>query len=206
VVVAAGTLTAAHYLKSTAYHILANPTVLQRLRNEIKEAFPDPDVLPPFSDLNQLAYFNAVVNEGFRLSHGVITRLTRVAPNEDLHVAGFTIPAGTPISMSSWLIHLNPELFPSPHEFRPERWLEPGAERLKKYLVNFTKGTRVCLGKDLAKTQIAYTLYLLISRWVGVEGQGMELFQTTSRDVEIERDFFNPFAALDSKGVRVILK
>jgi cytochrome P450 len=205
-VVAAGTLTSAHYLKTAIYHILANPAVLQRLRDELKEAMPCSDTLPPFEELNQLPYFNAVINEGFRLSHGVIARLTRIAPNEDLHAAGFTIPAGTPISMSSWLLHLNPELFPSPNEFLPERWLEPGADRLKKYLVNFTKGSRICLGKDLARAEIVYTLCLFVRRWAGEDGKGVELYETTRRDVDIEHDFFNPYPYLDSKGVRIILK
>ncbi|KZM24039.1 uncharacterized protein EKO05_0004605 [Ascochyta rabiei] len=208
VVVAAGTLTSAHYLKTTAYHILANPAVLERLQEELETVMPDAEVLPPFQDLNQLPYFNAVINEGFRLTHGVITRLTRIAPTEALHVPGttFTIPAGTPTSMSSWLVHLHPALFPSPDAFRPERWLEPGAERLKKHLVNFIKGSRVCLGKDLARAEIVYTLALLVRRWAarGREGMGMRLWETTRRDVEIERDFFNPFPALDSQGARVV--
>ncbi|KAJ4361505.1 hypothetical protein N0V95_001842 [Ascochyta clinopodiicola] len=210
VVVAAGTLTSAHYLKTTAYHILANPAVLKRLQEELKTVMPNPATLPPFQDLNQLPYLNAVINEGFRLSYGIITRLTRIAPTEALHVPGtnFTIPAGTPIGMSSWLVHLNPSLFPSPEEFRPERWLEPGAERLKKYLVNFSRGSRICIGRDLAKAEIVYTLALLVRRWVGdgKERRGMRLWETTRGDAEIERDFFNPFPALDSKGVRVVFE
>ncbi|KAL1594123.1 hypothetical protein SLS59_008957 [Nothophoma quercina] len=143
----AGTATSAHYLKTTAYHILANPSVLHRLNTELKTCMANPAELPPFNTLNNLPYLNAVVNEGFRLSHGVITRLQRIAPTENLQVpnTSFVIPAGTPISMSSWLIHLNPELFPEPDNFRPERWLEPGAENLKKYLVNFSRGSRICL-------------------------------------------------------------
>lgn len=208
VVVAAGTLTSAHYLKTTSYHILANPPILQRLQTELKAIMLNPAVLPPFNALNNLPYFNAVINEGFRLSHGVITRLTRVAPTEDLQVPNtrFSIPAGTPVSMSSWLVHLNPKLFPEPDVFRPERWLEPGAEHLQKYLVNFSKGSRICLGKDLARAEIVYTLALLVGRWAGDDGKGIELYETERRDAEIERDFFNPFPDLGSKGVRVLLK
>lgn len=206
VLVAAGTLTTAHYLTSTVYSILTNPSVFQRLSEELKQAMPDSAVLPSFNDLIQLPYFSAVVNEGFRLSHGVIARLTRIAPTEDLQVAGYNIPASTPISMSSWLVHMNPELFPSPDEFRPERWLEPDADRLKKYLVNFTKGSRICLGKDLARTEIVYALALVVRRWAGETGTGIELYDTTWADVEMEHDFFNPFPRFESKGVRVVLK
>jgi len=205
-VVAAGTLTTAHYLKVMMYNLLANPKVLGRLNKELQSAIPNAAVIPPYLELDRLPYFSAVINEGFRLTHGVFQRLTRIAPNEDLHVAGYTIKAGTPISMSSWLNHLDPEIFPSPDEFRPERWLEPGADRKKKYLANFSKGSRVCLGKDLAKAEIVYTLSMMVRRWVGVEGNGIELFETTQRDVEVEHDFFSPFSSDESLGVRVLLK
>jgi len=185
-------------LKTTAYHILANPAILHKLKAELGQALPDPTVLPPIRDLDQLTYLNAVINEGFRISHGIIARLTRVAPDEDLVLNEVVIPAGTPIGMSSWLLHLNPDLFPEPNVFRPERWLEPGANKLKKYLVNFTKGSRVCLGKDLARTEIVYTLSTMFRRFE------MELFETDRSDVDIVHDFFNPYPKMGSKGVRVL--
>lgn len=203
----AGTTTIAHYLRTTTYYILANRSVLAWLQAELK-TMPDPLVLPPFKDLNKLPYFEAVVNEGFRLSHGIITRLTRIAPTEDLHVPNtdVAIPAGTPVGMSSWLVHMNAALSPSPDEFKSERWLELGAEGLKKYLVNFSKGNRICLGKDLARAEIVYSLALLMRRWAGDEGMGMQLYETARKDVEIERDFFNPYSDFGSKGVRVVFR
>jgi hypothetical protein len=45
----------------------------------------------------------------------------------------------------------------------------------------------------------------MLRRWCGDDGKGIELFETTRADVDIEHDFFNPFPRLDSKGVRVIL-
>lgn len=206
-VMMAGTTTTAHYLRTTTYHILANPPILARLKTELETAMSNPDVLPPFKDLNILPYFNAVINEGFRLSHGIITRLPRIAPAENLHVpnTAVTIPAGTPVGMSSWLVHMNPSLFPSPDDFRPERWLEPGAEHLKKYLVHFSKGRRSCVGKDLARTQIVYSLALVVRKWAGggARGMGMRLYETEREDVDIQRDFFNPYSDFGSKGVRV---
>lgn len=51
--------------------------------------------------------------------------------------------------MTSVFMHENPDIFPNPLEFRPERWLEKrpeGAPQLDRYLVSFTKGSRQCLG------------------------------------------------------------
>lgn len=55
----------------------------------------------------------------------------------------------TPVGMTGVFIHENPTIFPEPFQFRPERWLEKrpdGAPPLDKYLVTFTKGSRMCIG------------------------------------------------------------
>jgi len=43
---------------------------------------------------------------------------------------------------------MNPNIFPEPKMFRPERWIEAAenGERLDKYMVVFNKGSRNCLG------------------------------------------------------------
>lgn len=49
--------------------------------------------------------------------------------------------------MTSHFIHLDPELFPQPLKFLPERWLEGGVnEHSRKYVVPFSKGSRACIG------------------------------------------------------------
>lgn len=53
----------------------------------------------------------------------------------------------TPVSMSSMLMHHNEFIFPDPLRYDPQRWMGPGKrQRLEKYLVNFSKGTRQCVG------------------------------------------------------------
>jgi cytochrome P450 len=45
-------------------------------------------------------------------------------------------------------VHRNPEIFPDPDRFDPERWIEGGQlnNKLTKYIVSFTRGSRICLG------------------------------------------------------------
>ncbi len=110
--------------------------------------------------------------------------------------------------MTSTLMHLNPAIFPSPHEFRPERWLND--PRLDRYLVPFSKGSRQCLGINLAHTEL-YLCLACVFRQYGVHGQQnpsgeMELYKTTKEDVEIQYDLFVAIPKADSKGVRVLLK
>ena len=199
-IIGAGQMTTAHYLKTASFHILANQPILRTLKAELTSVMPNAGVLPPLPELEQLPYLSAVILEGFRLSYGVTQRLQRVSPDAPLVFRDWVIPAGTPVGMTSIFMHDNPELFPEPYVFRPERWLEPGAkERLEKYLVNFGKGSRACLGINLAQAEIRFTLAAIFRRF------NLQLYETTRDDVDIVHDFFNPYARLDSKGVRVIV-
>ena len=197
--VAAGQVTTAFYLKSTAFHLISNSEILAKLKAELVETMPDADDLAPLSKLESLPYLRAVVLEGFRRSHGVPHRLQRISPDGPLQYQDWDIPPGTPVGMSSILMHDNPEKFPDPHTFRPERWLG-GGDRLEKYLCNFSKGTRQCLGMNLAYAEIYLTLAAVFRRFE------FDLFETKREDVEVAHDFFNPQPKLGSKGVRVMVK
>ena len=199
-VVAAGQVTTTHYLNTTAYHILANPDILNKLKAELGEAMPD-GKLPSLQKLERLPYLTAVVFEGFRISYGVTHRLQRVSPNEPLIYHEYVIPAGTPVSMTSIFMHENTKYFPDPKAFKPERWLNPGSrDRLEKYLVNFSKGTRGCLGRHLAEAEIYFTLAAVFRRF------NLELYKTTRDDIDVAHDFFNPQPRRGSKGLRVTVK
>ena len=48
--------------------------------------------------------------------------------------------------MTSVLLHRDPDVFPQPLAFNPDRWLQKGQGRLDGYITTFGKGTRQCLG------------------------------------------------------------
>lgn len=47
--------------------------------------------------------------------------------------------------MEPYSVLKDPEIFPEPFSFKPERWLDK-ENRLDKYLVAFGKGSRGCIG------------------------------------------------------------
>lgn len=50
--------------------------------------------------------------------------------------------------MSTYLVHMDTEIFPEPESFKPERWIEATdkGEHLSKFVVSFTRGSRICIG------------------------------------------------------------
>jgi hypothetical protein len=112
--------------------------------------------------------------------------------------------------MTSLLIHHDPKIFPNSNSFLPERWLEN--PHLDKYLVSFSKGSRQCIGINLAYAELYLSLARIFRGYGSKDFHGeddlgyLELFETTSRDVEIVADLFVPRAASDSEGIRIQVK
>lgn len=207
--IGAGTVTTAHTLTVASFHLLDNPEVLQKLLTELKSAFPDPSMPPSLPELERLPYLSAVVNEALRFT-GPEHRFQRIAPDRALHFNEWVIPAGTPVSMTAMMMHRNASIFPSPQAFIPERWIgnragstgsDQAPKRLDRYLAPFGKGTRACLGMNLALAEVYMTLANVFRRFE------MELYETTrERDIDIQYDFVNGLPSLDSLGVRVMVK
>lgn len=141
-----------------------------------------------------------------RLSYGVAQRLPRTLPHSSLvYNESYTIPPNTPFSMSTYQMH-HSSVFPDSRSFNPDRWLHKpvaGDNRqkpLSRYLVSFSRGTRACIGLNLAWAEL-YTGLATVFRRVD-----FELFGTGKEAVEIAREFFVPQPGLETKGVRVIVR
>lgn len=145
-IMGAGTLTTAHLLAIVSFHILDNPDILAKMQAELKTIMLEKDARAKWQQLEQLPYLNAIVNEALRMSYGVGHRLQRISPDVVLKYKQWTIPVGTPVGMTTLLLHNNPDTFPDPRKFHPERWLQPSARQLGRYMVAFSKGSRQCLG------------------------------------------------------------
>ncbi|KAL6794162.1 cytochrome P450 [Trichoderma sp. SZMC 28012] len=180
----AGTETTARVLTAASFYLANDPRVRETLQAELKQAMPTLDSRPTWGELEQLPYLSAFINECLRLAYGITARLPRVAPNEALQYKEYTIPPGTPVSSSTYFIHGNASVFPEPATFRPERWIE-AAERgdnLKRYLVTFNRGTRGCIGINLAYLELFLTVAHFARRF------NLELHDTVAEDLRIVRD------------------
>lgn len=207
----AGSETPAKTLALTLFHLLSIPTKLQRLRSEITEAMPNPQAsLPALNTLEKMPFLTACLLEGLRLHSGIVGRSPRCAPSPLTYRSSdgtdWLIPAGTPVSMQSPMMHFNEEIFPEPKQFRPERWIVTGKNgrqaidnALKKYLVAFGAGTRSCLGYNLGMAMLYYGVTAMTVRF------DYELYDTTAADVELQFVWMIPQPKVDTQGVRVVV-
>ena len=65
-----------------------------------------------------------VVNETLRM-FPITVRLDRLC-KKDVKIHGVSIPKGTAVTVPVFVLHRDPQLWPEPEEFRPERYKSPG--------------------------------------------------------------------------------
>jgi cytochrome P450 len=148
-VVAAGITTVGWALSIGAFHIINQPSVFSRLRQELQEAIPDPSTPLNWTELERLPYLTGCIREAIRLSYPVTSRNPRLL-SKPLVYEDWVIPPRTPVSMTIIDINNDEDIFPEHNRFKPERWINPpptkDGSNLERYFVCFQKGSRSCLG------------------------------------------------------------
>jgi cytochrome P450 len=84
----------------------------------------------------------------------------------DHELDGHTIPAGSVVLISPWVVHRDPRWYPDAEEFRPERWDKDAAQRVPTFAyLPFSAGRRVCIGQPLATLSGTLFLSTIAQRW-----------------------------------------
>jgi cytochrome P450 family 135 len=126
--------------------LMRNPEVYERLRSELQG---DGD-----------AYLDAVVKETLRARPPLPIGTRQV--NRPYPIGGYELEPGTLMAPCIYLVHHNEEIYPEPHRFRPERFLEKPAGRYT--WIPFAGGDRSCLGGHFAMHEIKAVLRTLVPR------------------------------------------
>lgn len=120
--------------------------VQNRIVEEINEVFPDPNEEPTIPKLNDLKYLERCIKESLRL-YPSVSFISRVSDEDMVSSAGFFIPSGTTVNIHIYDLHRDPEVFPDPEKFDPDRFLlENSINRHPFAYIPFSAGPRNCIG------------------------------------------------------------
>jgi cytochrome P450 family 135 len=151
--------------------LLRSPDKLQRLMREM--------------ETGDQTYLMAVVKEALR-RRPVIPIAARKAL-VPIELMGYSLPAGSVLMVAIYLIHSDPELYPEPKEFRPERFLENGPKGTEGGAwIPFGGGIRRCLGASLAQYEMAVVIRTVL------EEAELELVQESDEPVARRRFTLSP--------------
>ncbi|CAJ0763870.1 15310_t:CDS:10, partial [Entrophospora sp. SA101] len=119
----AGHDTTAHSLSVVFYYLGRYLDIQEKAREEVVRIIGKDLVIPTSDQLKELKYVNAIIKEALRLYPSLTTAPPRII-QRDFQFDNFLIPKGTYLQVNYWQIHHNPEIYPRPYEFIPERWLD----------------------------------------------------------------------------------
>jgi cytochrome P450 family 135 len=136
-------------------------------------------------------YLEAVVKETLRVRPVVVDvarKLTR-----DTEVAGYRLPTGTIVLPAIAVMHARPDLYPSPREFRPERFLDG---RTESYTwIPFGGGVRRCIGASFAQVEMKVVL-----------GEVLRRVRLRAASRRPERPRAQHVTVVPSRGARVVVE
>jgi cytochrome P450 family 135 len=173
-------LTAGHETTATGLswafeRLLRTPRVMER----VLESLDDDE------------YLDAVVKETLRVRPVIVDvarKLTR-----DIEIGGWQLPAGTMVLPAIAALHARADLYPSPEEFRPERFLSEGAESYA--WIPFGGGVRRCIGASFAQVEMRVVLREVLRR--------VRLRADSARP---ERPQVRHVTVVPSRGCRVVVE
>ena len=160
----AGHETTANALTWTYYLLSENPLIETRLQEELYSIFGNSRTPITVDDVPKLQYTEKLLTESMRLFPPAWA-LGRQAI-DDYKVGGYSVPKGSIILMSQYVMHRDPRYFPEPDRFYPDRWTEEFRKQLPRFsYFPFGGGIRGCIGEPFAWLEGILLIATICRQW-----------------------------------------
>ncbi|XP_064612454.1 cytochrome P450 3A8-like [Liolophura sinensis] len=150
-------------LAFAVYNIAKYPDVQKNVFQEVDRMVPKEDTMN-YDSLGHLEYLDTVLHETLRV-FPIAPGVTRVC-TESCVINDVTIPKGMVIRLMSSPIYSDPEIYPEPEKFDPERFT--ASEKAKRHPQTFLGvgyGPRMCLGWRLGMIQCKAAIARLVQNF-----------------------------------------
>nr|AUB85739.1 CYP4V29 [Penaeus japonicus] len=131
--------------------------IQSRLQEELDAVFQGSDRQATMADLRELKYLDMCMKESLRIFPSVPSIIREI--KEEIQIKNYRIPAGTSIAIHVYRLHRDPEHFPDPDAFDPDRFLPENCNKRHPYAyVPFSAGPRNCIGQKFAQMEMKVVL------------------------------------------------
>ncbi|MDH6118841.1 cytochrome P450 [Kitasatospora sp. GAS204B] len=158
---AAGSETTAVVLAWLFYELGRNPELEQRLHEEVDAVLGGDRIT--VEHVPRLTFTSRLVSETLRL-YSPAWLVTRQAVSA-MSLGPYELPAGADLVWSPYALHRDPDLYPDPERFDPDRWLPERPQPPKGAFIPFGSGKRMCIGDAFSRTEATIITALIASRW-----------------------------------------
>jgi cytochrome P450 len=136
--------TTATALTWTWYLLTTHPHIYQKVQEEADSL----GHTPTYADLPRLSYCLQVFKEAMRLYPPSYILLRQAL--HDVEIGNYLVPRDYHTVIPVYLLHRNPEAFPDPEQFNPDRFTPEREQQLPRgAYIPFSAGPRICMGNHL---------------------------------------------------------
>jgi benzoate 4-monooxygenase len=165
----AGSDTTSNTSCAIVYHLCTHPDAMKKLQDELDRELKHSEDVPLYSDVQELPYLQAVINESLRYHSTSAIGLPRIVPAGGATYAGKFFPQGTVVSVPAYTIHRDKSVFgQDADEYNPDRWLTDNKEKrqaMDRYFSPFSHGPRACVGRNVALQELNLLISSLLKRY-----------------------------------------
>lgn len=153
--------TTANLLSFVLYRLALDKRVTDKLYDELDHELGGRR--PGFEDVRKLVYMRQVLQETMRLYPPAWTILRETV--EPITVLGVTVPAGSSLIISPYVMHRNPAWYDDPEQFIPERFADDQPHTWPQFAyIPFGGGSRTCIGNTFAKMEATLILAVILQK------------------------------------------
>lgn len=134
----------------TLFLLGCHPEYQDLVYQELYDIFGDDKTrAATMTELMDMKYLECCIKEGLRLYPSVPLIARQI--KEDVNLGEYIIPAGTTAMIVTYMLHRNPEIYPKPEQFNPDRFLPQNCYGRHPYAyIPFSAGPRNCIGQKFA--------------------------------------------------------
>lgn len=160
----AGHDTTASAINWTIYNLGNNPEVQKLVHEELDAVFGDSKKPATMQQIAELTYLDRVIKESLRM-YPSVPMVARYM-TEDIEIDGYTIPKGANIAIHIFGLHRDPDVWPDPLKFDPDRFLPENCQNRHPYAyIPFSAGPRNCIGMKFAMAEVKITVTAVLRKW-----------------------------------------
>ncbi|KAI7815466.1 cytochrome p450 [Rhyzopertha dominica] len=136
------------------FELSQNQEVQDRVRNEIELVLNKHDEKLTYESVKEMKYMDQVVDETLRKYPALSIIFRECTKDYVIPETNTVIRKGTKVTVSSLGLHHDPEYFPDPDIFDPDRFSPENKERIPQFsYIPFGEGPRNCIGLRFGKMQ-----------------------------------------------------
>ncbi|KOC62019.1 Cytochrome P450 6B1 [Habropoda laboriosa] len=163
---AAGFETSSITITNTLYELALNQSIQDKVRAEIKDVLEETDGKITYDCIRKMKYLDACFQETLRKYPVVLWLARKSTASYTFSGTKVSIPKGQQVFLPVYTIQNDPDIFPNPTVYDPERFNEENIKtRHPMYFLPFGDGPRNCIGARFAKNQSKVALIKILSKF-----------------------------------------